>query len=79
MSTRQRVCFPGIIRGDGGEATCKVWMTKVTLPGIDAVNYIDWSIRDVSLNLPDGNYEVIVNGQTSQVAQRNGTWVNPQP
>jgi len=78
-SQRQSVSFSAIIKGEGQEATCRVSATKVSLPGSGAVAYVDYFIRDedVSIALPDGHYQVFVNGETQTVVRRNGFWVSP--
>jgi hypothetical protein len=43
-SQRERVSFPGTIKGGGDEATCTVYATKVTLPGTNESAYTDYSI-----------------------------------
>jgi len=75
-STRERVCFPGVIEGEGRTARCSVWATKVTLLGATVAAFAEYSIDDVSEDLPDGNYSVIANGETIPVARRNGFWVS---
>jgi S-adenosylhomocysteine hydrolase len=75
-STRERVRFSGTIRGEGRMANCSVWATKVTLIGANDAAYADYSIDDVSDDLPDGDYSVTANGQTIPIARRNGFWVS---
>jgi hypothetical protein len=75
-STRERVRFFGTIQGNGRVAKCSVWATKVTLLGANVAAYADYSIDDVSEDLPDGNYSVAANGETIPIARRNGFWVS---
>lgn len=75
-STRERVRFSGMIQGEGRTAHCSVWATKVTLLGANVSAYADYSIDDVSEDLPDGNYSVSANGETLPIARRNGFWVS---
>lgn len=76
-SRTERVSFPGIIRGEGYEASCTVRATKVTHPsGIDAA-YMDYSIENVSKPPPrEGNYEVTAGRETIRVHFRNGQWLS---
>ena len=76
-STREHVSFPGILRGGGHEANCAVRATKVSLPGEPSVfEYVDYSIRDVSKPLPDGDYELLAHGKTIAVRNKNGYWLS---
>jgi len=77
MSTREPVRCSGIIRGAGGEATCTVYAMKVSLPGTDQFEYVDWSVKNMSVNLPDGPYQVSAFGRVTAVAIRNGYFLNP--
>lgn len=75
-STRERVRFLGTIQGEGRKAHCSVSATKVRLHGANVAAYADYSIDDVSEDLPDGNYSVTANGETISIARRNGFWVS---
>lgn len=74
-SQRERVSFPGIIKGGGHEASCTIHATKVTLPGTSESAYTDYSIQSVSKALPEGNYEVTARGETTRVRFHNGHWL----
>jgi hypothetical protein len=74
-STRELVSFPGRLKGEGHDATCTVWATRVSLPGSSAVADVHYSIKDVSAPLPDGSYEVLVNGEAIPVTRRDGDWI----
>jgi len=74
-SQRERVSFPGIIKGGGHDANCTMYATKVTLPGTSESAYTDFSIQSVSKSLPDGTYEVTARGETTRVRLQNGYWV----
>jgi hypothetical protein len=62
--TKRRVSFPGIIRGQGHEATCTVWATETSQDDED-VHYGEYSIDNASVSkvLPEGTYELSVNGE----------------
>lgn len=72
---RERVSFPGFIKGGGHEANCTIHATKVTLPGTSESAYADYSIQSVSKSLPDGIYEVTTRGETTRVRLQNGHWL----
>jgi hypothetical protein len=74
-STKERVAFPGILRGEGHEASCTVWATKVTQQGTGNSAYARYSIENVSRVLPEGNYQVSANGQSFAVRFANGNWL----
>jgi hypothetical protein len=67
--------FRGILRGEGHEATCTVSGKKVQYPSIPSeVSFPDLTIQNVSKRLPDGNYELIVEGKTIPLKRKNGFW-----
>lgn len=74
-STRERVSFPGIIRGHGQEATCAVYAIKVTLAVTGQHGFAKHEIKSVSRRLPKGAYEVTFNGKTIQVQHEGGDWL----
>ena len=71
-STREMVQSTGVLRGEGQEATCTVFATKVTLSGTNESAYTNHSIENVSKALPDGNYELTVFGETIRVRHERG-------
>jgi hypothetical protein len=75
-STRERVTFAGIVRGEGREATCTIEATRVSLRGMPGASHTaHWSMVDVSESLPDGKYEVMADGQITKVRLVNGQWL----
>jgi len=75
-SMKERVSFPGILRGQGHEANCTVWATKVTLPGTGQSAYAKYSVENVSKMLPEGEYQLLANGEASAVRYQNGNWLS---
>lgn len=75
-SSRERVCFPGKLRGEGREADCTVWATRVDAPGNGPPAYVEYAIKDVSKPLPEGNYTVSTNGEAIPVRYHGGYWVS---
>jgi hypothetical protein len=73
-SLEERLRFAGTLHGEGHDATCSVWATKVTLPR-NVSAYTDYSIDDVSEDLPDGNYSATANGETTTIARQKGFWL----
>jgi len=74
---QERVNFPGILSGQGHEANCTVWATKVFL-GSD-FTYTNYSIEDVSKTLPVGEYQLSANEQVITVLHCNGHWISDLP
>ena len=65
----------GTLKGVGGTAKCVVSADEVTLPGANAVAYARIKIESVSPHLPDGFYELEVNGETHRFRQHDGQWL----
>ena len=77
MASMKRVSFPGIVRGEGREATCRIEATRVSLDAAAGVSETtNWSIVDVSESLPDGNYEVFADGKQEHVRRVEGQWLS---
>ena len=72
---KKLVSFSGIIRGRRCEATCIVSATQVTVPGTGIIRHTDYSITDVSLELPNGQYELLANGESILVIHSSGVWI----
>ena len=67
----------GTLRSEGNEATCTVRATKVTLPGEPNVfEYVEFSIENVSKELPEGIYQISAFGKTNSVRYKNGFWLS---
>jgi len=75
MSKRELVEFSGLLSGSGRQASCTVCATKVSLPGSGAVAYANYSMKTVSEALPDGDYDLLVNGETVRLVLSNGHWL----
>jgi hypothetical protein len=76
-STRKRVSFRGIVRGEHGEeAECTGSATEVSLPGLPP-QYVHFHIEAVSKPLPDGNYTVFALGQNAPARRMNSQWLAP--
>jgi hypothetical protein len=75
-STRKSVSFPGVLTGQGQQATCMVSAVEVTLGGTSESAYIDHSISSVSKMLPEGDYELVANGEKSRIRLKNGSWLS---
>lgn len=74
-SQRERVSFPGTIKGGGHEASCTMYATKVTLRGTSESAYADHSIQGLSEAVPKRNDEVTARGQTTCVRFHKGHWL----
>jgi hypothetical protein len=49
---------------------------EVTLGGTSESAYIDHSISSVSKMLPEGEYELVANGEKSRIRLKNGSWLS---
>jgi hypothetical protein len=76
MSVKERVFFSGIIVGDAQRVECEIQATKSTLGGVPPFPpaFSDYRIMDseATRRLPDGDYEVLVNGERIQVKRKGG-------
>ena len=75
-SIRTPVTTTGLLRSENHEATCTVRATKVELAG-SVFEYADFSIENVSKNLPEGVYQITAFGKTQAVRYKNGFWIAP--
>jgi hypothetical protein len=75
-SPRRMVRFPGTLHGQGEEAACTVSAMEVTNPGGGAVAYCRHSVESVSKALPDGDYQLLANGETVPLYFSNGNWLS---
>jgi len=74
-STRERVRLHGRLSGQGHEAKCIVWATKVSLPGGPSA-FVAYEIEGRSLALPEGDYQLAVsNGAVMSARQSGGHWL----
>jgi hypothetical protein len=76
-SIKERVSFAGIIKGQGREAGSTVSALKVTLPGVGVSAYARYSVGNVSERLPEGEYQLSVNGQSFAMRHQGGNWLSP--
>jgi hypothetical protein len=78
VSTRERVTLQGLLHDRGLEATCRVFATKVTIAGGSDFGYGNYQIdsASVSPSLPDGSYQLSVNGELIPIRFLNGDWLS---
>lgn len=73
-STRERVTMSGVLCGKGEIAKCRVSALRVTLSGtklhIDCQHAIEW----VSQVVPEGNYELSIEGKTIEMRYTKDGW-----
>jgi hypothetical protein len=78
-SRAELVTLPGMINDRGWEVPCMVAAKKVSLPGPSglpvAIQYCGFSIKTVSQALPDGEYELFMNGQRLPMRLYGGKWL----
>jgi hypothetical protein len=78
-SKREIVRLPGILSGEGHEATCIIEALQVTLPGGGTSALARQKIVSVSKTLPEGVYQLSINGgPPAPVRYRDGHWLDGQ-
>lgn len=76
MAMKERVSFRGRLMGQGHEADCTVWATKVATPGGGVPAYAKYLVQDVSKALPEGDYQLFLsNGGTIALRHQGGHWL----
>ncbi len=71
-STKERVRLTETLRGQAQEASCTVVATKVSLPNSGMAAFANYSVESVSKPLPEGTYELFVNGSLILLRHQNG-------
>jgi hypothetical protein len=76
MSVKEKAFFSGIIVGNGQPVECEIQATKSTLGGVSPSPpaFADYRIMDseATRRLPDGDYEVLANGERIKVRRKDG-------
>jgi hypothetical protein len=74
---QESILFTGIIIGDRQRLGCKVRATKTTL-GTDPVIFSDYRVieSDVTDRLPDGDYELLANGERTRFKRDSGRFLS---
>ena len=74
---QETIIFSGIIIGENQRMDCKVRATKTTLDG-DPPVFSDYRIMesDATDRLPDGDYELRANRETTRFKRNNGRFLS---
>ena len=76
MSVKEKAFFSGIIVGNRQRVECEIQATKSTLGGVtpSPPAFSDYRIMDseATRRLPDGDYEVLANGERIKVLRKGG-------
>jgi len=76
-SMQETVTFSGTIIGGGERVECEVRATKTTLVGDPPVVSGYWIVEsDVTDELPDGNYELLVNRERTRFRRDAGRFLS---
>jgi hypothetical protein len=75
VSNREIVMMTGLLNGMNREEPCLVGAVKVTLPGTNVSHLARYSIQNAPTDLPDGQYQLTFNGETTTVKRRDGHWL----
>ena len=71
----RKATLKGIIKGMNREEPCLIDATEVGLPGTNVVEYCNYNVRQAPTDLPEGHYDLIVNGKTEKVRKYRGNWL----
>lgn len=74
---KERLVFEGTLRGNGREATCIVDALKISISGADPPGSLQFSVRQTSKSLPDGIYQLFVDGLVVDVRHEGLFWIAP--
>jgi hypothetical protein len=74
LESRRTFIFPGVIRGQGQSARCRVWATAIARPE-HPDTFIGFEIHDVSRRLQEGDYELQANGKTLTAFFKDEKWI----
>ena len=76
MSLKERMFFAGIIVGKGQRIEREIQATKFMLGGVSPFppTFSDYRVMDseATRRLPDGEYEVLANGERIKVLRKGG-------
>jgi hypothetical protein len=76
VSKRESISFRGVLRGQGQEADCVVGAIAVSHPAGGPPALCRYSIVSVSKALPEGQYELLANGESVVLHLSNGHWLS---
>ena len=72
--TRESVKIAGVLTGGGRKAFCTVSALRVALSGTRLFKNCRYSIEWTANTLPDGDYELLAEGDCVNMRCTNGTW-----
>ncbi len=72
--TREPIRMSGVLNGNGFAAFCTVSAVRVALSGTRLFKNCRYSILWVAKPLPDGKYQLVVEGDTVQMRLSSGNW-----
>jgi len=75
---QETVIFTGIIIGERPRVECNVCATKTTFDRDPAAVFSDYRIMDsdATNRLPDGDYKLFANGETTRFRRNNGRFLS---
>ena len=74
---KERLVLEGTLRGNGREATCIVDALKISISGADPPGCLQYSVRQTAKALPEGLYQLFVDGQIVDVRHEGLFWIVP--
>lgn len=72
--TREPVRMSGLLSGGGIRTFCTVSALRVTLSGTRLFRNCGYAILWIANPLPDGNYKLLVEGDTVDLHYSKGSW-----
>jgi hypothetical protein len=73
-SKTENLNLAAVIRGQGKTSRCRVSATKVWSAGTTEYQYIRVDVMTVETLLPDGDYELLMDGRVFPVKLEHGRW-----
>lgn len=74
MGFESIVLFNGVLEGAGRQANCAILACKVRDDSGTVVGYTHLSVIGAPHDMPDGEYAVHFEGQTTEVVRQRGFW-----
>jgi hypothetical protein len=75
-SNREIVLLAGQLKGMGRVQNCMISAIKASLPSSNSSEYVELTIQDTPLSLPDGEYDLIFKGRTVPLQKRGSEWLS---
>lgn len=80
MGRRETVRLEGFLQGQGQQVRCHVQATRVSHPTAPGVfEYVRFDVLDEErLGLPDGDYDLLIDGRTIRLRRSDGFFLSTE-